>query len=292
MNLKHKVFLFDVNHTLINTGMGHIYAMKSMEESLVKSGIEQQKANKIVKHVHYITSLMIADFLIVNEEEWEDVPGGRDAYREVFFKIKMHQRAIYDQWGFIKKWSREVFVKIAADYSGVNIDNKKIKKAVDAHWNALTKKAKPFESAKVLFKELNKRNIPCYLLTSSDGRLQFGSEGFFYDPDYSEELKRKRMLRLKKEGLNFRDIVIGDPYDKPLKEYFERGIEKVKKDLDKDVGKNDLVMVGNSLEDDLHVPINNLGFGLGILVDERKESIQINESIIRIKDLREIIDLL
>ena len=48
MNLKNKIFLFDVNHTLINTAMGHLHAMRSMEQKLIEAKVEKDKANKIL----------------------------------------------------------------------------------------------------------------------------------------------------------------------------------------------------------------------------------------------------
>ncbi|MBI2031255.1 MAG: hypothetical protein HYT08_01435 [Candidatus Levybacteria bacterium] len=292
VNLKNKIFLFDVNHTLINTATGHLYAMKSMEQELIDNGIEKHKANSIIKHVHYITSLMIAGFLITNEKDWDGVPGGKKAYKEILSKISLHQKLINDKWGFIKKWSREVFLKIAADSVGVEIDNRIIKSVVDAHWHAITKKAKTFISAKILFKELKKHNIPIYLLTSSDGRLLFENGVFSYDPIYSEEFKKRRMEELRKEGLYFNDIIVGDPHDKPSRDYFKKGISTINKVLGRYVGSEDLVVVGNSFEDDLVVPISELGFGMGILVDETIKGAHIEGKIIRIDDLREIISLL
>jgi len=292
MNLKNKIFLFDVNHTLINTAMGHLHAMRSMEQKLIEAKVEKDKANKIIKHVHYITSLMIVGFLMVNEDEWDDVPGGREAYKELISKIHIHQKLIYKKWGFIKKWSREVFLKIAADLMGINLNSKIIKIVVDAHWNAITEKAKPFSSAKILFKELKKRNIPVYLLTSSDGRLLFKNETFFYDPSYSEQSKKKRMEQLRKDGLYFDDIIVGDPEDKPSKDFFLKGISIAHRASRRNINPKDMVIVGNSYEDDLDVPINELGFGLGILVDKSISRSHMSKNIIELNDLRKIINLL
>lgn len=292
MKLTDKVFLFDVNHTLINTAMGHLHAMKSMEQTLLDEGVGKQKAHEIIKHVHYITSLMITGFLIRREEEWDTVPGGKQAYEELLFRINMLQKNIYQEWKFIKKWSREVFLKIAADYVGIRLDRETIKKVVDAHWRAITEHAKPFSSAKVLFKELKRRSIPVYILTSSDGRLVFKDGTFYYDPIYSEISKRKRMQFLKKEGLHFDGIIIGDPHDKPQKEFFEKGKETIAKDLGRKIEVEDFVMVGNSFEDDLEIPIKHLNFGLGILVEEGKKSSYIDRSILRVGNLQEVVDFL
>lgn len=292
MNLKNKIFFFDVNHTLINTAMGHLHAMSSMEKTLIQVKVKKDMASKIIKHVHYITSLMIAGFLIVDEDEWSHVPGGKEAYNEIISKIYRHQKLVNSRWGFVKKWSREVFLKIAADSVGISLDSKSISRVADAHWLSITQKAKPFASAKILFKELKKLNIPAYILTSSDGRLIFKDRTFFYDPDYSEKSKKKRMEQLRKEGLHFNDIVVGDPQDKPSKDFFRKGLSVVSKNLGRHIEAKDIVMVGNSFEDDLEVPINELGFGLGILVGSIYEPADKNKKIIRINDLQEIIRLL
>jgi len=292
INLKNKIFFFDVNHTLINTAMGHLHAMYNMQETLIESGVKKEIASKIIKHVHYITSLMIAGFLIVDEHDWNDVPGGKSAYEELLSKIFTHQRLINDKWGFIKKWSREVFLKIAADNMGIKLNSQTISNVVDAHWLSITKKAKPFASAKVLFKELQKMNIPVYILTSSDGRLIFENEAFLYDPNYSEQSKKKRMEELRKEGLHFDDIIVGDPQDKPSKDFFKKGLSIVRRSLGRDIGVKDIVVVGNSFEDDLEVPINQLDFSLGILVGNTSGPDDKNKKIIRVNDLQEIISLL
>lgn len=292
LKLREKIFLFDVNHTLINTAMGHLQAMSNMVKALEESGIKKNQAKNIIRRVHFATSLMIAGFLITDESEWDYVPGGKEGYKELVSKINDYQSTVLKEWGFIKKWSREVFLKIAADEEGIKLNNRIIKKTVDAHWDAITQFAKPFASAKVLFNELKKQNIPAYILTSSDGRLRYKNGKFIYDPSFSEEAKRMRMQELKREGLFFADIIIGDPYDKPTKKFFENGVKVIGKKIGRKVDPKELVMVGNSYEDDIETPLGELNFGMGILVDEGKKKKIIGKNFIIVGDLKDIINLL
>lgn len=292
MNLKNKIFFFDVNHTLINTATGHSKAMEMMKNVLIDAGIEKKLAKEAIKRVHFTTSLMIAGFLIREDLEWSYIPGGKEGYKELLFKIDDYQKGILDNWGFIKKWSREVFLKMAIDSLNIGLNTSLIKKAVDAHWEGITQHAEIFKSAKILFKELRRQQIPVYILTSSDGRLVFKNGDFVYDPEYSEEAKRNRMMKLKKQGLHFNDIIIGDPDDKPSVNFFKKGIKIVEKNLGRKIRKEELVMVGNSYEDDLETPIKKLGFKTGILIDEGTKDIKINGGIITLGNLTKIMDLL
>ena len=113
-----------------------------------------------------------------------------------------------------------------------------------------------------------------------------------YDPNYSEQSKKKRMEELRKEGLHFDDIIVGDPQDKPSKDFFKKGLSIVRRSLGRDIGVKDIVVVGNSFEDDLEVPINQLDFSLGILVGNTSGPDDKNKKIIRVNDLQEIISLL
>lgn len=292
MDLKNKIFLFDVNHTLINTAAGHLHAMNKMVAELIKGGIDKKTAKEIVKRVHFSTSLMIAGFLINKDKEWDYVPGGKEAYKELTYRIYNCQEKILKKWGFIKKWSREVFIKIATDDLGMKLSPEIVIKAADAHWEGITFHAEIFSSARILFKELKKHKIPAYILTSSDGRLIPKNSHFVYDPKYSEAAKRKRMMVLKTQGIDFTDIVIGDPYDKPSVEFFNNGLKAIEKNLGYKIKLSDLVMVGNSYEDDLETPITKMKFGLGILVEEGRKNKKKSGKIIRIGDLTQIIDLL
>ncbi len=291
MNFKNKIFVFDYNHTLVNTALAHGKAMKEMAKVMQKLGFKKQQIKDIIKGVHYSTSLMIAGFLITNDREWDYVPGGKEAYKELLQDIEYYQRGVLQKWGFIKKWSREVFLQKAAKDIGVKLTNNIIRQIVDAYWEAISC-VKPFVEAKILFRELRKQGISVFILTSSDGRLKLVNRQFIYDPVFSEKTKRKRLQRLREDGLRFKDLIIGDPEDKPTKAFFEKGVAHIRKSLKVKVNFNDLVMIGNSYQDDLDVPLRELSFGAGILVEEHKKPKKIDHNLFIVGNLREVVDLL
>ena len=96
----------------------------------------------------------------------------------------------------------------------------------------------------------------------------------------------------KEKGLDFNEVIIGDPFDKPSVDFFKKGIKIIEKDLGRKVKKEELVMVGNSYEDDLETPIEKLGFGTGILVEDGRKKIKLNGKMIVLRDLTQIVNLL
>lgn len=285
-----KVFLFDVNHTLINTALYHTQSLTEIEKYLLKH-ITKKAAQYITNRFNEIFLLMVAGFLLRTDEEWKSVPKGRKSYEDLVQIITLHQVKVKEEWGFIKKWSREVFLKIAADEIKVILSPEVICDTATLYWDTITNLTEPFEEAKKLHAYLANKGYPAYLLTSSDGRLQIKNGFFRYDPIFSGNYKKNRINTLKKKGLFFRDIIVGDPYDKPLPDYYKHAVKIVEKDLKKKVKNENFVIVGNSLEDDLETP-KILGFGQGFLFKKGSETKKIDNNIFEIGNLMDIISIM
>lgn len=292
MTKNSKIFLFDVNHTLINTALYHTKALTEVKKNLTKY-IDKEAAQYITKRFDEIFLLMVAGFLFRTEKEWGKISGGRKSYTNLVNLITQHQIKVKEKWGFIKKWSREVFIKIAADEIKVNLEADLIKNITTIYWDTITNLTEPFDEAKRLLSYIKEKDHKTYLLTSSDGRLQITKGFFTYDPVFSEKYKKNRMSSLRDKDLHFRDIIVGDPYDKPHLNYYKHAIDVIKKDLGEKIDPAKLVMIGNSFEDDLEIPILLFKFGHGFLFDKKsKMKKEKDTNIYRINNLLQIKDIL
>ncbi len=285
------VFLFDVNHTLINTALYHTKALLEIEKNLSKY-IDLTAARYITRRFDEIFLLMVAGFLFRTVDEWKKIPGRRKSYERLVDLITEHQVKVKGEWGFIKKWSREVFLKIAADEIKAILSPEVIQNTATIYWDTITNLTEPFDEAKKLHDYLTDKGYHIYLLTSSDGRLQIKKGFFTYDPLFSGTYKKNRMITLKKKGLHFRDVIVGDPHDKPFPDYYKRAIEIVSNDLKKEIQNKNLIIVGNSLEDDLETPNILLGFGTGFLFKKGTSSKRIHENIFEIGNLMEVVSIM
>lgn len=287
-----KIFLFDVNHTLINTALYHTQALRKIKKYLMKH-IDEESAKYITKRFNEIFLLMVAGFLFRTDKEWEKIPGGRKSYENLVNLITQHQVKVKEEWGFIKKWSREIFVKIAADEIKISLSNNVIHNTATVYWDTITKLTKPFEEAIKIVNYLTNKDHPVYLLTSSDGRLYIKNGYFRYDEELSKAYKKKRMETLRDKGLQFKGIIVGDPEDKPLPQYYKRAIREIEKDLGEKINPAKLVITGNSFEDDLEIPILLFKFGHGFLFDKKsKIKKEKGTNIYRINNLFQIKDIL
>ncbi len=127
--------------------------------------------------------------------------------------------------------------------------------------------------------EIKTHGRPIYLITSSDARLKMDEIGQFdYDPPYSENLKKQRIELLRKKGIPYNALSIGDPEDKPHLDFFEKGIKIAEQHLGANIDFGNAIMVGDSYAGDLQVPREKLGFGLTVLFNKSTSTTEINAS--------------
>jgi len=287
------IWFFDIDDTLIDTAGVSLQASEAIKEVLEKE-VGLKTAIEIKKQFNNIFNLMLAGYRAISTADWQKVPGGRRAFDRLFSKIEALQKPIKKRYGKIKKWSREVFIKIAADRIGIDISPELIEKAASAYWLSLTEKTELFPYVLKLFEKIKEHKRPIYLLTSSDARLKMDENGQFqYFPSYSKKLKKKRILLLKKKGIYFDEVFIGDPEDKPSWEFFQKAIKMAERDLGKGFDFSQAIMVGDSFTGDLQIPKEKLKFGLVVLFKKELSGLKvIDRQQINTGNLLEILNFL
>ncbi len=271
------IWFFDIDDTLIDTAGTTMSASKGIKRVFsVKFTSEQ--AQQVQDNFNNIFQLMMTGYRVKGEEDWQQVPGRKEAFDKLIDDIESAQVRVKQRYGAIKKWSREVFVKLAAEQAGLKIPPELVHESADAYWITLTEQTTVYPHALNLIQEIKRHNRPIYLITSSDGRLKMDQEGQFdYDPEYSEVLKRQRIELLREKGVSFNALSIGDPEDKPHLDFFEKGIKIAEQDLGKAVDTKNAIMVGDSFGGDLQMPKEQLGFGLVVLFQKARVNTEIND---------------
>ncbi len=268
------VWFFDIDDTLIDTaGTSSIAAdgiRKVFEEKLTP-----QEAKSVADEFNNIFNHMMMGYRVRSESDWNEITGGKEGFQKLLHDIEMCQKSVVDQYGAYKKFSREVFTKIAADRLGIKYSPELIHESADAYWITLTEKTIVFPHALNLIKEIKAHKRPIYLLTSSDARLKLGSDGqFTYIPEYSEGLKRERIELLREKGVDFNIVSIGDPEDKPHRDFFEKGIKKAEEDMGQKINLKNAIMYGDSFAGDLQTPKEVLGFGFVVLFQKERQHVK------------------
>lgn len=294
MHIKDSVWFFDIDDTLIDTAGCTMDGAEGIYNVFSKT-YSEENALRIKKRFIEIFELILAGYRIKSEKDWAKVPGGKVAFDKLMLKIDSLQTKVKHDFGATKKWSREVFVKIAADELSIKVPPEIVHEAAEAYWLTLTDKIEVFPGTIEFFEFLTLNNLPIYFITSSDARLKMLHDGqFIYEPEYSEQLKRHRIELLREKGLNYRFVSIGDPEDKPSVEFFQKGIDLAKEDLkltEFDFSK--AVMIGDSIKGDLETPKEALHFGLVVLFKKGQANlIEHEENYISTGNLTTIINWL
>jgi hypothetical protein len=123
-----------------------------------------------------------------------------------------------------------------------------------------------FDDAIGLSRQLARLGLPLYIMTASDGRLTPTDSGQFrYDPELSKRRKATRIRRVRPLGMQYREVFIGDPVDKPTPEFFDGVRAGIEQDLGREVAPADVIVLGDSYRSDIEVPVSVQGAALGIL---------------------------
>lgn len=293
INWKDSVWFFDIDDTLTDTSDISHRAANGIEK-VFTSRFDASVGSAIKNKVNDYYNLMLAGVRIKDEKGWVTIPGGKVAFQNLLHLVEGFQQNIIKQFGVAKKWSREVFVKLAADELAIKVTPELVHEAVDAYWTELSQITKSFDDAVALIKTIKEHHRPIYLLTSSDGRLQLQDDNqFLYNPVYSEALKRERIELLRNKGIEFNLLSIGDPEDKPHRDFFEKGIARAAEDLGQSINLKNAVMIGDSFVSDLQTPKEQLGFGMVVLIDRSGEPLHfVDSQQVNTNNLIEIGDLL
>lgn len=271
------VWFSDVDDTLINTA-GLTRAGSEGIRDVFQAGFGSEKAKKIQKSFQNVFDTLMFGHQRHTPEDWEGFTKEKEAYEALVGQITGFQQEIKEQYGSIRKWSREVFIKIACDREGVAVDPETIYEAADAYWLRLSEKTELLPGVLELVQEIKAHNKPFFLITGSDARLKLKENGqFVYDPSYSESFKRSRIQLLREKGLDFTTVSIGDPEDKPHLDFFQKGVKTAEAHLGHQIDLSKAIMIGDGYAADLQVPKEQMGFGLVVLYQPGKSEIEVRD---------------
>ncbi len=269
------IWFFDIDDTLIDTAgltrkasLGIFNAFQSRYNS--------EKAHATQDNFNNIFDLMLAGYRVKTNADWQQVSGGKEAFEKLVSNVEGCQGRVKSRYGGAKKWSREVFIKLAAEQAGIVVSPELVREAADAYWITLTEQTTVFPSALNLIGEIRERKRPIYLITSSDARLRLGKDGQFdYEPVYSEGLKRERIELLRDKGIDFNGLSIGDPEDKPHLDFFQKCVGIAESDISSAIDLENAIMLGDSFAGDLQTPKEKMGFGLVVLFQKGRKSTEV-----------------
>lgn len=271
------VWFTDVDDTLIDTAGMTLEASRGIYDVFcVHYG--DDKAAEVQENFNKLFGLMMAGYRVKSTEDWRAVPGGQAAFDNLVEYFTTCQSQVQSEYGHIKKWSREIFIKRSADLADLKITPEIVHNAATSYWEVLNDRVQIFPDSLRLAQRIARHQRPLFLVTSSDGRLKMQESGqFVYDPEYSEKMKRNRLERLSNRGIEFQAISIGDPEDKPHIDFFHKAVRTAEKILGYPVDMTKSIMIGDSYAGDLQTPKEQLKFGLLVLRDDQVEGLQVND---------------
>lgn len=290
---KDSIWFSDVDDTLINTAKNTDIASVGIKQVFTARfgediGVTIQENFKDIFHT------MMAGLQNKTDSDWATSAIKKAVFDELWEQIVNYQQDIKEKYGAVKKFSREIFIKISADRAKLQVDPELIYEAADTYWVTLSEKTELLPGVKELNDAIEQHHRPLFLLTSSDARFKLKSNGQFeYIPEYSEAFKRGRMQLLRNKGLNFNIVSIGDPEDKPHLDFFQKGIKLAEEDLGSSINTSHAIFMGDSFAADLQTPKEQLGFGLVVVFKDGKEGAEIvDEHQITTGNLKTIIPYL
>ncbi len=272
------IWFSDIDDTLIDTAGTSTSASEGIKIVLAPH-CGETKAQEVQSNFNAAFNLMVQGYRVRSQKDWQNIDGGKKAFDDQLNDVESRQLQIKKDYGHAKKWSREIFIKLAAEKANIEITPDLVHEAADAYWLTLTQKVKIFPDAKQLSDVISKHQRPLYLVTSSDARLKMLPSGqFIYGPEYSEALKRQRIELLRNRGLQFNMVSIGDPEDKPHLDFFTKAIRIAEAELGHSVDLSKAIMLGDSFDGDLQTPKQKLGFGLVVLRENKRTKTKVNDN--------------
>lgn len=259
------VWLSDLDDTLIDTARMHDKAVLSVITRL-KSFIHETEAVRIGKRFNDLFQLLIKAHQSNGPDAAASHSQSMMEAEDLTARIENDQQDIIERWGAPKRFSREALLKVAGDDYGVRFTAAQIQYTIDGYWEDLKYHPIYFSGAVTLTKRVMEAGYPLFIMTSSDGRLTLSDTGQFeYDPDLSRTFKADRVESLREQGLAYRDVIIGDPVDKPTPDFFEILYRRVEQGLSGRFNPRHCVVLGDSYRSDLKIPMSQWDAGLGIL---------------------------
>lgn len=255
------VYFLDIDDCLITTSTLTKDHLKVISDQLEKYNIKQAKE---------ITAEFANSFKrLYDNHQGIQLSLKKQKLMDTYMRrLTQLEQPVLQKYGEVKRWSREVCLYIAGEKYGVKLTNEQIVLIAQALWEKITQKAIFYPDTKPFLESLIHRKIPFFLITSSDSRLTLhdNEQLFYYDPQYSRNLKMKRLRLFTDMGIAPHHIFIGDPYDKPNPWIFQQAFDYAKKELK---GSFHSIMIGDSYKNDL-VPAQKVGMYELILINRIK----------------------
>ncbi len=268
------VWLADVDDTLTDTAQMHRAASRSLV-GVVRKITGETMALQIVERFEQIFDVLLASHQAAGVRAQSDDRTAADV-ELLWFRVNDCQQEIKQRWGATKKFSREVLLKLAAEDFGIILDADQLSLCADRYWEHVDANAIFLDGAIPMTDEIARIGNSLFLFTSSDARLLLKGNGQFqYDPTASLDFKRQRMEKLRQRGLNYREVFIGDPFDKPTPVFFAAIHDGVERSTSRRFDANHAVVLGDSFSSDLAVPISDWRVRLGILYRRGQGSVRI-----------------
>lgn len=286
-----QVWLIDVDDTITNTAAMHKRAAMSTAD-VVGLSVGSHQGKMVARRFDEVFQVMLASHqALPGSQQPTDEPYGTSSPGSLLRRIAACQQAILHDWGAIKKFSREVLLKLAAEDCDVDLSPEQILSATDHYWRQVDEHTVFIRDTLQLLRTLEGRNCPVYLMTGSDGRLIPRTDGqFTYDPQFSKSDKLGRMMGLRQKGVHFQDVFIGDPVDKPEPQFFKILIEGIQGDLGRRLRSADLVVLGDSYRSDLETPLAQGLADVGVLYVQGQSAPRLESSrVISVGDLSSLI---
>lgn len=245
-----KVYFLDIDDCLIKTSR-----LTDKHQEVVFGEFEKfniRNAREITQEISNSFNLLFdhhqGKSLIKNEKK---------ILEEFMEEMKTVEKPIIEKFGEVKKWSREVYIYLSAKKYGINLSNTILIDITNTLWNYTSQNASFYPDSLPFLRLLQKNKNPIYLITSSDCRLILDDKSglFSYNPDYSRQLKLKRLSKFISLGIPKKNIFIADPYDKPNPWIFQEALNQAKKEMKTPFTS---IMIGDSLKNDL-LPAKTVG---------------------------------
>lgn len=231
-----KVIASDWDHTLVDFDAGHAAGMQA---------ISNLTNATFAKRVNEIFQFLVRGNRVGLDEQWSE-RADHDRLLDSFKEYQVHDLEKYGS----RRWSREIWLVIAARELGFSVTPAFITQLREAYWEAVSQNATIFPEVPEFLEWLKIAGIALIVMTGSDSVVTIYGEDSIklqYTPQDSWDYKLKRITRVPAQK-----ILIGDPHDKPKQEFFE-GVYHASRELGAQE-KSDTWFVGDSMGGDLSVP--------------------------------------
>ncbi len=234
-------FLVDVDHTLANFDSNS--GNRAVKEELLRLFPEKQLAaemfGEIYDSIFAFHTCLSTDSFYADKINSYDVEVPDDISKPDF------------------KFSRELYIKYVSNEFGLNLSANEIERIVSTYWNAIVNSTRIYPDAIGFMQRHEKK----FITAGSDNRLKFEAGKIFYDPDFSWKCRFDRTMKVFSGFFRKEQILIGDPYGKPSREFWELCLAKSKIQPEQ----------GVVIDDSLKVVKSAMDFGFkGVLLDRSK----------------------